>query len=395
MRPTTYHHLTNTLRRGSRSRLPQHPQYRALNISGLASTGFQRCAIHAQVPGKALRCFSSSTATLKEQAPAAEEDSENFWRVSADDSQFWDDYVSTRPKYNDAFYNEIYNHHKAHSSTWEIAHDVGCGAGQVSEELASRFAHVVASDINDTHLVVAKRRLQPTFSPERISYTHCMGEDIIKHHAPGSADLIAAAEAMVLMDEKVALENFQRLLRPGGTLAFWFYGRPTFSDLKLRAQAQPLIDAIMVRNWAKVIQGSGEKRIAGFRRAAEGMASWLDYVPLDPEAWTDVRRIKWNTSATLPFFGEEACGFPIQTTSSVKPGEHVEEREDPNWWRNDWDLAELKKYFRVLFPGFEAAIGEGDGEINRMFAELETYFEGDGKIRQFTWPAVLVTATRK
>ncbi|KAI2463972.1 S-adenosyl-L-methionine-dependent methyltransferase [Annulohypoxylon bovei var. microspora] len=388
MRPTTYHHLI-ALQRGSRSRF--RPHHHGLNISGCASTGFQPCAIRTQVSGKLhtkARHFSS-TATLREKA----EDSENFWRVSADDSQFWDDYVSTRPSYNTAFYNEIYNHHSAHSSNWETAHDVGCGAGQVSEELASRFGHVVASDINDTHLSVAKRRLGPSFGPERISYTHAMGEDLIKHHAPGSADLIAAAEAMVLMDEKVALENFKRLLRPGGTLAFWFYGRPTFSDPKLRAEAQPLIDAIMVLNWAKVIRGSGERRIAGFQRAAEGMASWLDYVPLDPESWTNVRRIKWNTSATLPFFGEEACGFPIHPISNVKPGEHTESREDPDWWRNFWDIAELKRYFRVLFPGFKEAVGESDEQMDRYFRGLEAHF-GSG-VQQFTWPAVLVTATRK
>ncbi|KAI1646448.1 S-adenosyl-L-methionine-dependent methyltransferase [Daldinia loculata] len=358
-----------------------------------ATTRFQRYVIRGNQlrGGPATRVrHSSSTTTLRHQ----EEDSENFWRVSADDSKFWDDYVSTRPHYSAAFYNEIYNHHAAHSSRWGIAHDVGCGAGQVSAELASRFAHVVASDMNDTHLSVARRRLAVDFG-QRISFTHCMGEHLIEHHPPGSTDLIAAAEAMVLMDERVALENFRRLLRPGGTLAFWFYGRPTFVDPKLRAEAQPLIDDIMVRNWSKVIRGSGARRKAGFQRAAEGMESWLDCIALDPEVWTDVRRIKWNPSATLCFFGEEACGFPISTTSSVQPSERVEEREDPEWWRNDWDIAELKNYFRVLFPGFKEVIGDRDAEIDQLFQQLNDQFGGEGETQQFTWPAVLVTATRR
>ncbi|KAI0110608.1 S-adenosyl-L-methionine-dependent methyltransferase [Hypoxylon sp. NC0597] len=389
MRPTKYHHLL-ALRRGTRPCL--RPYHNGLNISGSIAAVFHPCTAQGiRVPCRldTKRPFSC-TATLKQQ----EEDSENFWRVSADDSKFWDDYVSTRPKYSATFYNEIYAQHSAHSSRWDTAHDVGCGAGQVSAELASRFAHVVASDINDTHLSVAKRRLAPSFGPERISFTNCMGEHLLEHHPPGSADLVAVAEAMVLMDEHVALDNFKRLLRPGGTLAFWFYGRPTFSDPKLRAEAQPLIDEIMVRNWAKVIRGSGERRKAGFRRAAEGMKSWLDYVPLDPQTWTDVRRIKWNPSATLPFFGEEACGFPISSTSNVRPSEHIEEREDPEWWRNDWNLAELKRYFSVLFPGFKEAVGDGDAEINQLFQELSVHFGGEGEVKQFTWPAVLVTATR-
>ncbi|KAI1103461.1 S-adenosyl-L-methionine-dependent methyltransferase [Jackrogersella minutella] len=392
MRPTKYHHLIALQKRGVRPCF--RPYHHSLNISSNSTNEFHPCAIRLQPPGQLqtkARRFSNTAAPPKQQG----EDSENFWRVSADDSKFWDDYVSTRPSYSATFYNEIYSHHAAHSCKWETAHDVGCGAGQVSAELASRFAHVVASDINDTHLAVARRRLASSLGPTRISFTHSKGEDLIKHHPAGSVDLIAAAEAMVLMDEHVALDNFKRLLRPGGTLAFWFYGRPTFSDPKLRAEAQPLIDAIMVKNWSKVIRGSGERRIAGFQRAAEGMTSWLDYVPLDPQTWMDVRRIKWNPSATLAFFGEEACGFPIRSTSSVQPCEHVEEREDPEWWRNDWDIAELRRYFNVLFPGFKEAVGEGDAEINRLFEELNVHFGGNGKVKQFTWPAVLVTATRK
>ncbi len=346
------------------------------------------------------RGFTHLVPKLAEPAPAAaqqESDSENFWRVSADDSVFWDNYVSTRPSYSPAFYNEIYSHHAAHSSSWELAHDVGCGAGQVSAELASRFSHVVASDFNDTHLTVAQRRLQPEFPDSRISYTHTMGEELHTHHPPGSTDLIAVAEAMVLMDEHLALKSFSTLLRPKGTLAFWFYGRPTFSDPELFKTAQPLIDSIMIKNWTKVIQvpNSGPRHKAGFKRAADGMASWLDYIALDPQVWTDVKRLKWNTHATLPFFGEEACGFPIDIVRNVGKEEKVIEKTDPEWWRNDWDIAELKRYFSVLFPGFKEAPGQGDAEIDAMFAKLTELMGGEGKILQFTWPTVLVLATKK
>ena len=82
---------------------------------------------------------------------STEHDSENFWRVPADDHSFWDAYVSTRPNYSRSFYNLIYSHHATHSSSFQLAHDVGCGAGQVAAELSTRFQHIVASDINDTH----------------------------------------------------------------------------------------------------------------------------------------------------------------------------------------------------------------------------------------------------
>ena len=115
-----------------------------------------------------------------------QDDSENFWKVAANDSAFWNAYVSTRPNYSASFYQEIYDHHAAHSSSWQVAHDVGCGAGQVTTELATRFRHVVASDINETHLAVSKQRLQ-SLPTDRISYTHTKGEDLAAHHPQGES----------------------------------------------------------------------------------------------------------------------------------------------------------------------------------------------------------------
>ncbi|MCJ1374634.1 hypothetical protein MMC20_005866 [Loxospora ochrophaea] len=323
-----------------------------------------------------------------------QEDSENFWKVEADDSAFWDAYVSTRPNYSPSFYGLMYAHHAAHSSSFAVAHDVGCGAGQVAAELTSRFAHVVASDNNDTHLTVARRRLAASGN-SRVSYTLSKGEDLASKHPSSSVDMIAAAECMVLMDSDEGLASFAKLLKPGGTLATWFYGRPTFSEPAYAAKCQPLLDEIMVRNWRKVIQGSGPARQSGFKRAADGMASWLDYVQFSPEIWTDVKRIKWNPQGTLPFFGKEACGFDVQAVSNIGKGENVVSQEDLEFWKNNWDAAGVKKYMSVLFPGFKEAIGDGDADIDRLFEELTEAMGTEGEVRQFTWPCVLVLATRR
>lgn len=132
------------------------------------------------------------------------------------------------------------------------------------------------------------------------------------------------------MDRDSGLDNFATLLKPGGTLAAWFYGRPTFSDPTLRTDAQPLLDRIMVLNWQKVIAdssaGSSPRRAWGFKRCADAMASWAGFPALlIPRVWSHVRRYKWNyTSSTLPFFGAEACGYPIAPTSHVRAGEDEE-----------------------------------------------------------------------
>ena len=323
------------------------------------------------------------------------EDSENFWKVPASDTEFWDAYVSTRPNYSQPFYEIIYKYHAAHSSSNAIVHDVGCGAGQVAAELASHFSHVVASDNNDSHLTVAQNRLQPDFDVSRISFTHSKGEELSSHHPRGSADMIAAAEAIVLMDADQGLRSFAHLLKPGGTLATWFYGRPTFSEPAYFAKCQQILDAIMVRNWAKVVQGSGPTRLWGFKRCADGMESWLDYVCFPADTWTDVQRFKWNMHGTLPFFGKEACGFDIEPVSNVTEGEKVTISEDPEFWMNSWDVAAVKRYFSVLFPGFKDANGEGDAEIDGLFKELTEVMGGEAAVRQFTWPCVLLLGTRR
>ncbi|KAL9010707.1 MAG: hypothetical protein Q9173_004389 [Seirophora scorigena] len=327
--------------------------------------------------------------------PYAQRDSEDFWKVEADDHEFWDAYVSTRPNYSQAFYEIIHRYRSAHSSTHDVAHDVGCGAGQVTEELARHYSHVVASDTDADHLAVAKRRLAPAFDESHVSYTHSKAEDLASHHRKASADLIAAAEAVVLMDRDSGLQSFADVLKPGGTLAVWFYGGPTFSDPDLFTSAQPILDKIMVRNWTKVIDGSGPRRAWGFKRCAEAMDSWLDFLPFSTDEWTDVQRYKWNTHGTLPFFGKEACGYEIEPTSNVKAAERLVIDRDPRFWMNEWDIKALKEYFRVLFPGFRGAFGEGDKEIDALFGDLSEIMGGEGVKRQFTWPCSLVLATRR
>ena len=325
------------------------------------------------------------------------EDSEHFWTVPASNTAFWDAYVATRPKYSKVFYNLMYDHHTTHSTSRALAHDVGCGAGQVAAELATNFTHVVASDITDAHLDVAKARLSSKINPSRISYTLSKGEDLALHHPAGSADMIVAAEAVVLMDTGAGLRSFATVLKPGGTLACWFYGRPTFAEAVYRGRGQRLLDAIMVASWRKVIRGSGEKRMWGFKRCADQMASWLDYMQFPADTWTDVKRLKWNTRhGTLPFFGEEACGFAVRPTSNVSQGETTLDREeDADFWRTEWDVQALKRYFEVLFPGFREKIVQGDEEIEELFGKLVRAMDGEGKTRSFTWPCVLVLATRR
>ncbi|KAI4093076.1 MAG: hypothetical protein LQ339_007753 [Xanthoria mediterranea] len=309
-------------------------------------------------------------------------DSEDFWKVAASDHEFWDAYVSTRPNYSEAFYKIIHDYHAAHSSSQDIAHDVGTGAGKVVEELVRHYSHVIASDTDADHLAVAKARLsQHLPDHSRISYSHSKAETLASHHPAASADLIATAECIVLMDRDSGLEQFRHPPQTG------------------RHPRRLCLHSIAswCANWQKFIirrPGLGASKNA----APDAMACWLDFLPFDSRVWSHVRRYKWNhTAGTLPFFGEEACGYPIEPTSHVRAGEEEEVvvAEDAAFWRNEWDVGALRAYFRVLFPGFREAVGEGDEAIEGLFAGLGRLMGGEGVRRGFTWPCALVLATRR
>ncbi|KAF6236847.1 hypothetical protein HO173_005138 [Letharia columbiana] len=98
---------------------------------------------------------------------------------------------------------------------------------------------------------------------------------------------------------------------------------------------------------------------------------------------------------TLPFFGKEACGFDIEPVLNISEGEKVTISEDPEFWMNGWDVTAVKRYFSVLFPGFKEANGEGDAKIDGLFKELTEIMGGEDAVRRFTWPCVLLMATRR
>lgn len=340
------------------------------------------------------RNLSAGTSRLRPDSK--EDDSTNVWKLTQEDqARYWQGYLSTRPKYNDSFYDLIYNYHASQSKTpsFGVAHDVGAGPGQVSVKLAERFQHVVVSDNNANHVDYARYALSKTDLPaERFSYDVALGEELGAKYPPGSADLVVCALMFPLMDTATALRSFRTVLSENGTLAIWFYGRAHFSEPEYAETCQPVLDAIINHHFGGVIKGGGPEHTAGWKRAADGIASWLDYIPFAAEEWKSVQRHKWNTAWTqLGFFGQEACNFPVEPATAVTEGEAVIERQDRDLWRKDWDLAQLRQFVQHIFP-FN---GTDEEPVKPLWAELEKRMGGAQAKRSFSWPVVLVLASKK
>ncbi|KAI1324527.1 S-adenosyl-L-methionine-dependent methyltransferase [Xylariaceae sp. FL0255] len=323
-------------------------------------------------------------------AQSANEDP-SFWKLQDIEPTYWDEYIATRPLY-DSMVQHICKYHTDHSNSFQTAIDIGAGAGSTAGLLVERFRHVVASDNDPISQAFIKQRYSH-LPPESLSFTLSSGEDLLKYHQPGSFDLITCAETFPLMDTQVALNNIHTLLRPGGTLAVWFYAPPFFTEGDVALTCQPILDSIMDHNFRPVVSGGNEARRAAWKRATDGKFSWLDYIPLPADRWEDVHRHKWNPNARLSFFTPGACDFPIDITTRVGTHEMTSQEHNSSFWGVRWDMGVLRRFVKASFPkprGLDAP----DDTMEALFEDLTEAMGGPTAERALSWPAVLILATK-
>jgi len=332
-----------------------------------------------------------------------EKDTTNFFTTTTERSGYWNDYLTVRPDYTqDAFYARLLEYHRSHQGNLRsdpaIAHDVGTGPAQVAAVLSKHFDAIVASDLNESHLAVAQERLadsldRATFS--RISFERLAAEAVHTTHPPNSAAFIAAAECMPLLDREKAIQSWATLLRPGGTLAIWFYGRPHFKpaegyDASACQQIyNQIADAMFVKH---IKNGTGSAHKAGWKRATDCLVSFLDNVEIDPSQWTDVQRWKCNSHLDMAFYGPNACDFEIEKVSHIHSEESVCHVEDPGFWGKSWTVEDWNLFMKMNLPTFRQE--DITPDIEDMWATLAKQMGGSRARRYVSWPVVTILATK-
>lgn len=120
------------------------------------------------------------------------------------------DYARFRPTYPPALFAWLTSLTARHDLAW----DCGTGSGQAALALADSFARVHATDASRAQLAHAgpHPRVQYVAANERTSGL-----------APGSADLVTAAQAFHWFDAAAFFAECARVLRPGGVVAVWCY----------------------------------------------------------------------------------------------------------------------------------------------------------------------------
>lgn len=278
----------------------------------------------------------------------------------------------------------------------DIAHDVGTGPGNIAARLAAYFNHVVGSDVNEEVLDAAPSIVTAELL-NRMTFIQSSAEALSKKTpaqlgGEGTTDLVVVSECIPLLDHQTALKEFNRVLRPGGTLAIYFYGPAVFADGDVdRCNAAYDKVATRICTFNRPM-----KDTPGFPihlRAAEALVSELDNIPLLEEDWESVQRYKWNCDYSLLFNSKAGFDFDFSAVDRRGTADETKTAIDRNFWSEDWGIDNVKAYLDSVYPNYRAKAGDRYSEIETLLEELNVAM-GKQK-RKVTFPVVLILATKR
>lgn len=132
-------------------------------------------------------------------------------------------YAAYRPRYPVALTDAL----AERCTRRDVAWDAGCGNGQLSTELASRFARVIATDPSRTQIEAAELRANIEY---RIAKAEASGVP------DASVDLAVAAQAAHWFDWPRYVAEVARVTRPGALVALICYG-----NMRVDSEAQQIV----------------------------------------------------------------------------------------------------------------------------------------------------------
>lgn len=133
------------------------------------------------------------------------------------------DYNSFRPTYSSQLFDSIAEYH---TGKGQLAVDIGCGSGQASYPLTKYFEKVIGTDLSQTMVDAANGRIKAE-DQGKIEFKQSPGESL-EFLKDNSVDLVTAAQCIHWFDHDKFFKEIDRILKPGGTLAFWGYADPVF-----------------------------------------------------------------------------------------------------------------------------------------------------------------------
>ena len=199
-------------------------------------------------------------------------------------------YAAFRPSYPDTLYNVVLGYHQGPKN---LCVDLGTGHGVVARALASRFTQVIGTDPSSGMIEQARSSIS------KLEYSNVSFSTSSAEHLPflktESVDLIVAGQAAHWFDATRLWPEMNRVVRKNGSLAFWGYKDPVFTDFPnatkvLDDYAYGKSEDTLGPYWSQPGRGKVQNK---FR----------DIQPPETE-WNDVQRIEYEPGTKGPRTGE-------------------------------------------------------------------------------------------
>lgn len=184
-------------------------------------------------------------------------------------------YASARPTYPPALFEWL----AGECTRRDLAWDAGCGNGQASVALATRFGRVHASDPSEQQIRAAPPHPRIDWRVEPAE--RCSLPD-------AGADLVTVAQAYHWFDHARFCAEARRVLRPGGVVALWSYGT-TSVDSAVDAVFARLYDDMLGPYWPAE------------RRHVENGYRDLPFPFIESSAPTFAMRLDWTLARYLAY----------------------------------------------------------------------------------------------
>ncbi|KAF1987401.1 methyltransferase-like protein [Aulographum hederae CBS 113979] len=134
-------------------------------------------------------------------------------------------YAAFRPSYPPSLYQTILTYHHGPKN---LCLDLGTGHGLVARALAPSFKSMLGTDPSKG-MIAQARQLTSTSEFPHVRYEEGSSENM-PFVEGGSVDMVVAGQAAHWFDYPRLLPELARVVRKGGTLAFWGYKDHVFVD---------------------------------------------------------------------------------------------------------------------------------------------------------------------
>lgn len=231
------------------------------------------------------------------------------------------EYLSKRPQYPDKVYDLILDYHKD-GNTQNLL-DLGCGPGQGSWPFFGIFDNVIGIDPGEGMIKHAQQafeqiRKEKSIKGEKVAlanYKVCAVESLDTLNLPEkSIDLAIAATAAHWFDMQKTYTHLSKLIKSGGTVAFWTYD---LAYPKYHTSTAEMVSRFAYEDMSQYVDLQGCKRIQSLYKELDQPS---------PNEWEDVRHIAY------PNFGVNKNYIPV--LDNELPA-HLSSVEGTEW---DWEL---------------------------------------------------------